>query len=205
MKSKNQLINWIVPRFSELSMFDISLILVLLLAFERNFLDFILSGASSELRSSFYFVILSVMASIVIILSFYYALTPRVPGKSSQTGMVFIGCLFTILIAVTASFEILNNILPQNPLSLILIIFPILNIVQAIGLFLVLRMRFGIIVDKFIERNARSGEVLISSVVIIAMFFVLIFAVQIHWAIAVSMILAVSSFTTQLFRNVFSS
>ena len=170
----------LIPTFTEVTLFLMSLTFLLLLFFNlsflEEFLDFILHDF--DLRN----IVVIIFFIVGLVVSIYYSFSKKKISRASKGYMLFFAVMINFIIAFFAGFYILENV------KGFVIIFPIINIISAFVLLFL--MRFEIITTKSIlDKQAELRELAIGSLMVITVFIISQYIFHNYWAITFSLCL----------------
>jgi hypothetical protein len=194
MGKKNNFLRKIglIPKYSEISLYLTALTFVLLFLTNRDIGDILFDFCFDDLGGVvFFFVFFMGLVS-----SFYFAVSDVVTPKFIKSSMLLFVISTNLGVAVYGGLYILEN------LEGFLIVFPVLNMINAFLMLLLLRMQV-INEESISNENARPREILVGSVSLVILFVFSQYLLRNFWAVTFSLCLTYSSmindFVTRLF------
>jgi len=166
----------IVPKYTEVGLFLMSLTFLLLLAssplFRKEMYDLIF-GEESDGGPAFFLILAGMF------LSTYHVFTKRLITKGEKRTMVAFAVLLDAIIGVESGFYVLRQA------KGVWIIFPILNIANAVLLVILLRAKI-IKEDSLLDKQAKRTEVILGTIFTLLIFFISHYIFKNYWAITFS-------------------
>ena len=198
---KNILIKMgIIPRYSEVSLFLMSLTFLLLFftnsIIGKEIYSFLIghNNDPTDLIASIFFVIIIFLGAI---LSIYNGFVKRKKEDIEKYCMLFFAVIINSVIGIiAASYIIMHS-------EGYLIIFPILNIVESFLTLLIFRYTSAIDIDAISDEDARTNEIKIGIIATIIIFILSQYVFKNFWAITFSICLAYVAFVNDILSSLF--
>lgn len=192
-KIKNAILKFFFPDYDELTLFLFSLVTLL----------FVISGSGSLYRmfllsfrqGSIFQIILSILVVLVvlaiILLPVFHAFSKREKRKWEKKVML---CAI-VLVDYLVAWSVYDHL--KGEFSTWLIIFPLVNAIQASVVAIGLWFNF-ITSEKVSDEDAGNTEIIISSIMIMALFLVFHFKLHQYWAITFSVCVFYATFLNKI-------
>jgi hypothetical protein len=178
----------VTPDFDEVTVFLISFAFTVLIIFDHNMRVDTISGLVNPFSLIMFFFLL--MAKI---LAWYHAFSSAKKSHFEKNVLL----IFGLIMPVGIGFEAFNNILNTNEsYGLLMLIFPIMNILYAALLLFLYRTTS--IIHSFDPRNAERYEIYLGMGVILSLVLFLEFVLNAHWSLAYSISIVYATFLGRL-------
>jgi hypothetical protein len=197
MKSekRNPIARLFIPRYNELALFLMSIAFVLLFFTHAD----LRAGLHGFLFDDFYLrhYIALVLFVLGILFSLYHVFTTKQKTDGEKAVMLFFAVIVNGFSGIAAGMHMLKES------HGILMVFPIWNIVN--GALLLLMYRFDIIDESsIVDDNATPFQVILGSMVVVAIFIVCRFVFEMYWAITFSICVTYASNVNGTVQSLFS-
>ena len=183
--------NYFIPKYTEATMFLTSLITFLLILTEP-FLQEVIINFFIE---GFFFALMLLFILFGSFLSIYYAFNDKkIPNQNKDIMLTFM-IVVNVFIGMSASNYLMNS---SHGLS---VIFPLVNYFNA--LFLAFAFRYDIINSgSILNIQAKKSEILIGSIVVIAIFLYSRYVLDNYWAMTFSICLVYATNVNNFIRKI---
>ncbi len=174
---------WLVPVYDEMSLFLMSMTLILLYALNEPFQEQIRKWAAISLHQRYVFHVF-VAAAIFITgmgLSIYNVFTTREKTDTEKWIMLIFAVLTNAGTGIISGWYVLSS----SSIRDWLIIFPIWNIINSVLLIVMLRLKI-IDEDCISDRDATLKEVVIGLLAVLTVFILCNYVFKLHWAVILS-------------------
>ena len=168
----------IVPRYTEITLYLISLTFILFFSTSFEFRAEALDFFEDKVSAIFWAAI--ILSGLII--SIYSAFTKRILGETEKGLILFAVIFLNFFVAVHAGTHVLKETQGW------LIIFPLLNILNAI--FWLFLFRFGVITEKSIsDEQTKKEEIILGTILLVMIFLISHYVFNHYWAITFSVCL----------------
>jgi len=182
----------LIPKYSEISLYLTALTFVLLFLTNREVGDILFNFFPRDFEG----ILLLFIFFAGLLSSFYCVVSDEVTPKFIKSCMLIFVIFTNLGVAVYGGLYILKNV------EGFFIVFPVLNMVNAVLLLLLLRVN---VIDEasISDENARPCEVLVGSVSLVVLFMFSQYLLGNFWAVTFSVCLAYSSMVNDFVTRVF--
>lgn len=191
---------WFIPVYDEMSLFLMSITLILLYALNGPFQEQIRKLAAICLHQRYVLHVL-VAAAILITgmgLSIYNVFTTREKTDTEKWIMLLFAVLTNAGTGIISGWYVLSS----SSIRDWLIIFPIWNIINGVLLIVMLRLKI-IDEDCISDRNATLKEVVIGLIAVLIVFILCNYVLKLHWAVTLSICIIYTTSFDRALQSVF--
>jgi DNA-directed RNA polymerase subunit RPC12/RpoP len=191
---------WLIPVYDEMSLFLISMTLILLYAVNEPFQEQIRKLAAISLHRR-YVLHVFVAAAILITgmgLSIYNVFTTREKTDTEKFIMLFYAVLTNAGAGIISGLYVLNS----SSIRDWLIIFPIWNIIN--GVLLIVMLRLKIIDEECItDQKATLVQIFLGLIAVVAILLLCNYVFKLHWAVTLSICIIYTTSLDKGLQSVF--
>ncbi|MGA2171390.1 MAG: hypothetical protein ABSG82_00040 [Sedimentisphaerales bacterium] len=188
---------WLIPVYDEMSLFLMSMTLILLYAVNEPFQEQIRKWAA--ICPHIYVFIAAAIFITGMSLSIYNVFTTREKTDTEKWIMLFFAVLTNAGTGIISGWYVLSS----SSIRDWLIIFPVWNIINGV---LLIVMLFKIIDKECIsDRNATLKEVVIGLIAVLIVFILCNYVLKLHWAVTLSICIIYTTSVDKALQSVFPS
>ncbi|MCK4592038.1 hypothetical protein KAT63_01195 [Candidatus Parcubacteria bacterium] len=183
--------SFLFPKYTEATMFLTSLITILILITEPFLQEIVIKFFMAD----FIFAIVLMFILLGLLLSIYYAFNDKKISRQNKDIMLSFMIVVNVFIGLSASNYLMSS---SHGLS---VIFPLVNYLNA--LFLAFAFRYDFINSgSILDIQAKKSEILIGSIVVIAIFLYSRYVLDNYWAMTFSICLVYATNINNFIRKI---
>ena len=175
----------LVPRYTEITLYFIAITWALTIVFHPDLIIKTYQYFFEDTMEKSGEVIFLILLIFGFFLSLYHAFSKRIKNNDEKIVMLAYVICTNLLISYLAAVYIFSQSKD------FLIIFPVINFIQALLLFMLLRLQF-INKDSITDDNAKKWQIVIGTVSLIIIFLISNFILNNYWALTFSLCLIYS-------------
>ena len=191
---------WLVPVYDEMSLFLMSVTLILLYAVNIPFREQIYNLVATSFNHRYFLYVIAAAAILIsgMAVSIFNVFTSRDKTDTEKWIMLIFAVMTNAGIGILSGWYVLSSSRISNWLA----VFPLWNIINGILLIVMLRLKI-INEDCVSDRNASLKEVVIGLIAVFLIFLLCDHILKLHWAVTLSVCIIYTTSLDKGLQSVF--